>query len=282
MSFTVGFSSLAESVPSVAYRTNTLKDAAQAAGINLIVRDNDMDDVRAMQNVQEFAEMGVDVAIIFHIHERLGDDMRKVLLKEQIPIIAVDIPIRLTTYFGANNAQAGQITGDALGDWIENHWQKQLDKILILTDSRVVSIVRDRVATTVSILRARFKVEDDDIFYIDSNSQHDISIQRTTEVFHRWHADARIAVIGVNDESALGALEAVYRLGRQQTTILSGQGASEAAVAKVQIPTSPFISTVDYHLGEYGSQLINLAQRIYNGEKVPPMNYIDHQIITKR
>lgn len=73
-----------------------------------------MDNDRALANIQEFAERRVNLCISYHVDERYNAQFWQILFKAQIPTIAVDIPMPLATYFGVNNAQAGQLAGQAL------------------------------------------------------------------------------------------------------------------------------------------------------------------------
>ncbi|MBO0222814.1 hypothetical protein J0689_26400, partial [Vibrio parahaemolyticus] len=46
--------------------------------------------------------------------------------------IAIEIPHRGATYFGANNHQAGLIAGKALGRWAREHWPEGAEQVLVL------------------------------------------------------------------------------------------------------------------------------------------------------
>lgn len=71
--YTIGYTSLCESMPSVAFRTQTIRDAAAAhPEVNLIVADNNLNDQQALANAASFAEKPIDLAIMFHINETIG------------------------------------------------------------------------------------------------------------------------------------------------------------------------------------------------------------------
>jgi ABC-type sugar transport system substrate-binding protein len=88
--FTIGFSNLSERhIFAVIVREGLQITAAQYPDVTVLARDNDYDSERALANAREFAEMGVDLAIIFHIDERVGSTMRATLQQHRaIPIIA--------------------------------------------------------------------------------------------------------------------------------------------------------------------------------------------------
>jgi ribose transport system substrate-binding protein len=280
--YTIGFSSLDESMPSVAYRRETLEQAAaHHPNLKLIVRDNDLNDDKALANAEEFAAIPVDLAIIFHVNERLGPRLGAIFLKKQIPVIAVDVPIPMTTFFGVNNQQAGTLAGGALARWIAANWDNQVDKILVLTEPRSIGIVRERIDYAVKALVAKVPINASNILYLDGASDRTISAQRSEEVLERWRDYGRIAIITVNDDGAHGALDAARRLGLEDHIAVAGQGADAEARAEIRNPASRLIASTDYHMGQYGPRLIDLSLRMLSGERVPYMNFIEHQCVSK-
>lgn len=280
-SYTIGFSNLSEALPSAAYRRETLEAAAAQAGVTLVVRDNDLDDECALANAEEFASLPVDLAIIFQINERLGPRLGAILSKQRIPTIAVDIPIPMTPFFGANNAQAGTLAGEALAYWIASNWDNQVDKVLVVTELRITGVMRDRIDYAVKALTAGVPVNSGDIFYVDGSSNRTQAAWRTLEVLERWTEYERIAVIAINDDSALGVLDAARSLGREQHIAIVGQGADADARAEIDNPDSRFIASTDYHMEEYGPRLIDLSLRVLAGERIPAQNFINHHCISK-
>ncbi|MEO0563634.1 MAG: substrate-binding domain-containing protein, partial [Chloroflexota bacterium] len=248
--FTIGYSALGLSIPVVKLITESLIAAAEEhpADIELLVRDNALDDDRALENVQFFVESDVDLAIIYHINERIGPEFYRMLVPR--PIIAVDIPIPLARYFGANNALAGELIGEALANWVVENWDSQVDRVLVLTDSRVVSVVRERVDSAVRSLREVISVEDQNIMYLDGGTTFDVSYERTKEVLERWTNAQRIVVFGVNDDMVLGAYQAAADMGRENNVILGGQGADEQFRQHITLPNPRVVASTDFQFSQ--------------------------------
>jgi len=282
MSYTIGFSNLAESIPSCAYRRQTLEAAAlQYPDLHLVLRDNDLNDEKALANVEEFARLPVDLAIIFHINERLGSVLSQPLMKKSIPIIAVDVPILFTTYFGANNQRAGWLAGESLGQWISANWNGEIDRVLATAESRVTSIVRQRLDYALKALAEHASYDANRVLFMECGSNRTTAAQRAYEVLQGWPDSRRIAVIGINDDSALGVLDAARVLGREADVAISGQGADAAVREEMRRPNSPFIASTDFRMSDYGPRLIDLAVRILSGERVPSQNFIEHICVTQ-
>jgi ribose transport system substrate-binding protein len=281
--YTVGYSSLAESMPSVAFRTEMLRAAAaEHPHLRLIVRDNDLDDDKARAHVREFADVPVDLAVIFHVNERIGAELGTPLLNKRIPTIAVDIPIPRTFYLGINNQEAGWLAGDELGRWIVENWGGQIDKALVLTDVRTLSIVRERTGYALKALMSHIQLADENVMYADGGHTRETAAISVQPVLKRWQDYSRIAIIALNDDTALGALDTARQLGMEEQIAVIGQDAQMIARDEIMLPNSHFIASTNYHLEAYGPRIIDLAVRILAGESVPRINYIPVTCFSKQ
>jgi ribose transport system substrate-binding protein len=270
----IGFSNLTEESPfAVTVREGLQAAAARYPDLELMIRDNAMDDQRALANAQEFADLPVDLAIVFHINQSVGAQIGALLRSKRIPIIAIDIPIVLATYFGVNNHEAGVIAGKKLTEWIQAHWNGQVDKVLVLIEPRVHAVL-PRVADAVSTLQAAVHINANDVFYLDCGNDRRLTIERVIPILDQWSMYHRIAVVGFNEDSTIGILEAARRCNRESDVIVVGQGADKAAVEALRAPNSRLIATTGYRPDTYGPQLIDLSRRILHSEKVPAENFV--------
>lgn len=88
-------------------------------------------------------------------------------------------------------------------------------------------------------------------------------------------------ISGLNDQAALGALQAVRAAGREPDVALVGQNASEEGRRELRNPRSRFVASIAYFPERYGSQVIRLAQSILNREPVPPAVYTEHIVLDR-
>ncbi len=279
--FRIGFSNLSRSNTFAQTVQASLEQAAaRYSDIELIIRDNDFSDERALANVQEFATLQVDVAIIYHVGERIGPTLNSTLFRQKIPVIAVDIPLSpWTPYFGVNNKESGIMAGSALANWVHDNWDGKLDKLLVMAESRVLDFVRQRIDFAVSAVTEKLAVPSDHIFYLDGDNNRLPSYERSSPILKRWPEFRRIGVIGFNDESALGVLDAARELGREEDMVLVGQGGNLAAEEFSRAHTR-FIASTAYYPEQYGPRLIDLALRLRRGEKIPRENFTEHICLT--
>jgi len=114
---------------------------------------------------------------------------------------------------------------------------------------------------------------------LEAGNNREPSAQAVNNILHRWPDVHRIAVIGFNDETAAGALDAARDLGRDNDIIAVGQGGNLIA-EELGRPNPRMVASVTYHPELYGQQLMALAMRMLANERVARENYIDHEPLT--
>ncbi len=53
-------------------------------------------------------------------------------------------------------------------------------------------------------------------------------------------------------------------------------------MAEIRRERSPLIGTVSHETSSYGPSLINLGLQLLRGQTVPPYNYVEHKIMTRK
>ena len=135
--YRIGFANLTERMPfALQVRLGLEQAAAAQKNIELLIRDNDLDRRRALENVDWFIAQDVDLVIEFQIDAEAGNIIMDRFRQAEIPVIAVDIPLPGAIFFGADNYRAGYLAGEGLGRWIRAHWGGSFDLLLGLVDAR--------------------------------------------------------------------------------------------------------------------------------------------------
>ena len=274
--YTIGFSNLDEENPfTVTVRRNLQAAVAKHPNIRLIVRNNALHTPTAKQHAQEFADVPVDLAIIFHIDERAGMEITNPLRRRGIPIVSIDIPIMLTTFFGINTQQAGTVAGDALAEWVQRHWDGKLDIILVMTEYRVLDVFQQRFDYAVKAIQDRLGADQGQVMEVDNGGERSVTAERVGTLLNTgWKGQNRIAVVCMNDKIAAGVLDAVRQLGcEERVAVLSFDGTA-VALEEFRKPHSRLIVSPSFRADLYGTGLLTLAERILSGERVPTQNYV--------
>jgi ABC-type sugar transport system substrate-binding protein len=266
----IGFSNLEErSDYAIAVRESLEAACRKHPNIELICRDNDWDDGRALENARFFAEQEVDLAIIYHINEQLGPQIQSTLMP--IPIICIDIPISLTTYVGIDNEGMGQQLGDSLRKWVNQNWQGQEALVIGLIDSRV-RFAQPRVLVALDELKKSDLSAMSSIF-LDMRYNRDKNIETIAEVIQR-EADGqrKIIFVAYNGESATCALEVIQS--QRVEGIIATQGMTSDEAELVQDRTSPLIMGTISHPDQYGELLVDVALKRVRRERVASSYYV--------
>ena len=281
--YKIGFGNLSEKIIFAQQVRESLEEAAiKAKNVELLYRDNDLDRQTALENVDWFVAQQVDLVIEYHIDAKAGNVIMDKLNQANIPAIAVDIPFPGATFYGANNYRAGYIAGEGLGRWIKQKWQGQLDVLLKLESSQVGPVVDARLQGQQEGLEAVIgALSEDQIIAIDNHVVADDVEAVISNLLPQLNHRNKIGIIGLNDETALGALAAFEKVGFLDRVVAVGQGADLHAIEALLRPNYPFIGSTRYAPENYGKQLLDLAIKILRDEPVPPAVYKEHIFITK-
>ncbi len=252
--YKVGFANLDEqSEYAVLVRESLEREVAKHDDIELICRDNALNDDRAQQNAHEFAEMGVDAVVMYHINENIGNLLRSILMP--IPTICIDIPIPFTPYVGIDNDEMGTLASEALQLWIEDNWGGTLHKVLGLIDSRV-RFAQSRVTKVVDTMKETFGAKNTvSSLYLDMRYDRDENHRIVHDVLTDWREEDHIAIINYNDSSALAALEAVENLGLGDSTVFVIQGLTVDMINTLVPGPIPVLGTRSFP-EKYGETLL--------------------------
>ncbi|NJM40869.1 MAG: substrate-binding domain-containing protein [Anaerolineae bacterium] len=277
----IGFANLTEDQDFSAKVRQSVERAAQALGnIELVLADNASDPHMALQNGRRMLEANLDLLIEYQQDERTNYMLMDMFRADDMPVIAVDIPMPGAVYFGADNYRAGRMAGEAAAAWITKHWGGKLDKIVCLEQRESGSIPAARIQGTLVTLRNVINVKDNDVVYCDTHGMLDESRTAATNALRNIPWGKKVLFIGINANSALGALEAAEVLGRQSCTAVVSQNASRRVRSELRRNNPMLIGAVDYFPEAYGDRIMQLAVGLLSDRPVPPATYTDHALIT--
>jgi ribose transport system substrate-binding protein len=260
--------------------SESLLRATTAEGIELISLDNRYNPKIAQRNTDLLVREKVDLVIEFQTDEEVAPIVAAKYRAANIPLIAIDIPHPGATYYGANNYEAGLIAGRYLGRWVKEHWQSELDEILLLELPRAGNLPRMRLSgMLVGINMTLPSAKNCRVTHLNGDGRFGESL----EVVHRHlrsSRSSRIAVGAINDPSALGASRAFQEAGRSETCAIMGHNASPEGRAELRQPNTRLLGSVAFFPERYGEDLIRLSLDILNHRPVPPAIFVDHKLIT--
>lgn len=174
---------------------------------------------------------------------------------------------------------AENMAGQAHGKWIKQHWDHQVDYVIVLEEQRAGSLPAARIQWQISGLEeSNGRIPSDALICVDSGNAAQTTYAHVSPVLATLPAHSRIAFICFNDDAVIDALQAV-REHKLPNTVIVGQGADRQIRAEIRDPHSPVIGSTAFFPEQYGERLIELALKILNGLPVPPAVYMKHHFI---
>src|SRR4051812_32097192 len=260
--------------------TSGLERAAQAEGIELISLDNRYSAKIAQRNADLLVREKVDLAIEFQTDETIAPIVAAKYRDAGIPMIAIDIPHPGATYYGANNYEAGLIGGRYLGRWAKEHWNSEVDEIIMLELPRAGNLPQMRLTgMLVGINLALPNAKNCRITHLNGDGEMAPSFEVVRR--HLRASRSRRTLVGtINDVSAIGALRAFEEAGRGDACAVMGQNASPEGRAEMRRTNTRLIGSVAFFPERYGPDLVRVSLDILNKKPVPPAVFVDHKLVT--
>ena len=260
--------------------TESLERAAREEGIELIALDNRYSPKIAQRNADLLVREKVDLAIEFQTDETIAPIVAAKYRDAGIPMIAIDIPHPGATYYGANNYEAGLIGGRYLGRWAKEHWDSEVDEIVMLELPRAGNLPQMRLTgMLVGINLALSNAKNCRVTHLNGDGEMGPSFEVVRR--HLRVSRSRSILLGaINDVSAIGALRAFEEAGRTESCAIMGQNASPEGRAEIRKANTRLIGSVAFFPEHYGPDLVKLSLDILNKKAVPPAVFVDHKLVT--
>ncbi|MCB1499371.1 MAG: sugar ABC transporter substrate-binding protein [Bauldia sp.] len=255
---------------------------AEAAGIELVIADNNLDGATALTNAESFINRNVDYVIEFQTDANFGATIMQKMDDADIKVTAIDIPMPGSTFFGANNPKSGYMGGVYLGQAAIKKFgaDKVKEGYFILGDlpqSGAVPAMRTG-GQLAGFLAAVEGFPEDHVITIDTKNTLEESFAQTNNVLGRIPEGVPIMTTAINDQATTGTIRAVKQAGREADLIAVGMGADELATMMAE-PT--FVASVGYFPERYGNFLVPMALAELSGIDLPPTVLMTHVMVDK-
>ncbi len=284
--YKIGFANIAEMVELQVTVKESVEKAAEAAGVELVYMNNNLDGATAVQNADNMVQQEIDGFIEFNIDESVGPTIKGIMDDAGVPIIAVDIAIEGCTFFGANNETAGIVGGERLGEVAMERWGEAPEILLLVYDSTSGESPMKRVTCMPEGLRKTFPdFPEENIYMVDSGIDA-ATAQKAVSDFLSAHPEAtRIAIGCYHDVAATSTLAAIETAGREADCIMVSEneyGYLDYIKANPEAPENEcWVGGVAFFFTQYGDYLIPAMIDILDGKDVGDTIYVNHEVITR-
>ena len=256
--------------------------AKQAGNIDLVTMNNHLDGQTALSNADNFIVQGVKGVIEFQTDEQFGLAIMDKFNAEKIPVIAIDIPMKGATFFGVNNTLAGKMSGEGLGNWIKKNWDGKVDALIMLELPQSGPVPAQRLKGERDGLESIVgKIDESKVKHLDSKNTLEEAHRLVTDALSTLPDAHHIAVVTINDDTALGAIGAAEAANRKKDIAVGAVDGSDRGREELRKPDSPLVGSTASFPEKYGDKLIPLMLKALNGEKLPPEVYTDHVFLTR-
>lgn len=282
-SYKIGFANLTEDIVfTKLVREGMEKAAAEAGNVELVFADNKLDGATALANAENFIAQGVDGVVEFQTDEAFGNVIMAKFRENNIPVIAIDIPMPGATFFGADNYLAGQLAGAAAADWVNANWEGQVDAILMLELPQSGPVPAARMQGMLDSLQGGLTtpVAEDKVLRLDSKNTQEEAFKVTSDILPSLPDAKHIVAVSINDGTGLGAIAAAEAAGRADQIIVVGQNADPSGQEEMVKENSRYLGATAYFPELYGFKIIPAMLDLLECRAVPPSVYVDHVFIS--
>jgi len=281
--YKIGFANLTEDIPFAVRVREGIEKAAKAAGnVDLVTADNKLDGATALSNADNFITQGVDGVIEFQTDAKFGKVIMGKFKAKNVPVIAIDIPMEGATFFGVNNPLAGKLAGAGLGKWIKEHWNGSVDALVMLELPQSGPVPAARLKGQRDGLESVIgPIPETKVKHLDSKNTLEEARKLMADTLTTLPGAHHIAVVCINDDTALGAIAAAEAAGRRDDIASVAVDGSDRGRGELRKPGSPHKGTTASFPEKYGDKIIPAMIKKLEGGTLPEAFYTDHVFLTK-
>ena len=285
---TMGFSQIGAESEWRTANTESIKQAAKDAGINLQFSDAQQKQENQIKAIRSFIAQGVDIIAFVPIVETGWDTVLKEAKDAKIPVIVVDRDVKLSddSLYVAKIGTDSVKEGNNVFKWIDEYMAKEKKTPRDGGSQYNVVILEGTVGSSVAIRRqegfkdAMTKAADAGKYNILASQTGEFTRQKGQEVmesFLKSYGPKIDILFAHNDDMALGAIQAIEKAGLKpgkDITIISIDGVKGMFQAMIDGKAN---CTVECNPLQ-GPLLMETAKKILAGEKVEKLVYVDEGV----
>ena len=245
------------------------ENACAAKGWELVYVDNNSDGAQAVMNAEILVQNDVDFIVNLNVDQSVAGTIVDIVNEADIPMLAVDIAMGETPFFGCNSAAIGDLTGEYAVEWIKENWGGELDYVVCFTAIASGDEVQKRARNAVEVLK-NSDITIGEVVEIEAQNDTAVAQQRFAD-FLTAHPDAKkIACFTINENPATGAMAAGETAGRTADFRIFSCGVGSQFVDpmyEAQGDTS-WVSSIAVFPELYGEQICQIVEDYFNGTEL--------------
>ncbi len=248
-----------------------MQSIAKKEGWSSVILSNQHSPSISLSNAQVFILDKCNVVVEGPVPESTDPVIAAKLAAAKIPVITFDITQKGWYFVGINNSLAGVEGGKALGQVIKSKWDCKLDEV-VASGLPVVGIIdTERTGGMVTgIMKVCPNITKSQTIEFDGDGEVSASSTQARALLAAHPTWTKIAVVGINDDGVVGALEAAEQLGRAKDIIGWGQSGDLDTGANVD---PHLLGSVFYFLEGYPEWAVPLLKEMAAGHAPAVADY---------
>jgi ribose transport system substrate-binding protein len=249
-----------------------LKTEAARNGYELLITAADFDLGKQSSQIEDFITRRVDAIIVCPVDSRGIGPAIKRANEAKIPVFTADIAAQegeVVCHIASDNVAGGRLAGEYLAKILNGKGT------IAIIDQPTVTSVLDRVQGFREAI-AKFP-EMQIVAAVNGEGLHDKAMQVASDILQA-HPDLN-GVFGINDDSALGTLDAVQQFKREGLVII-GYDATPPAVDAITKDTALKADVIQYPK-KIGESTIAQIRIYFSGSEVPKLVPVEVGIVDK-
>ncbi len=213
--------------------------------------------------MEDFVSKKVDLVTIVPIDSTAAEAEGKLVTAAKMPLITVDIAITKdvgqVAHIASDNHEGGELAAKKMADLLGGKGE-----VVVIDNPAIVSVVDREKGFAAKLAEIAPGIK---IAASQSGDSKREKAQSVAEDLLQAHPNVT-GIFAVNDEMALGALQAVIAAGRNDKVSIIGFDASSEGVAEIAKGTSAFKASVAQDPEQIGRIVTRTALSVLKGEKV--------------
>ncbi len=249
-----------------------LKTEAAKYGYELLITAADFDLGKQSSQIEDFITRRVDAIIVCPVDSRGIGPAIKRANEAKIPVFTADIAAQegeVVCHIASDNVAGGRLAGEFLAKALNGK-----GKIAIIDQPTITSVL-DRVQGFREAI-AKFS-EMQIVAAVNGEGVRDKALQVAADILQA-HPDLN-GVFGINDDSALGTLDAVQQF-KREGLIIVGYDATPPAVDAIMKDTALKADVIQYPK-KIGEHTITQIKAHFSGNTVPKLVPVEVGIVDK-
>jgi ribose transport system substrate-binding protein len=249
-----------------------MREAAAEMGIRLLVQSAEKDLSAQTAQIENFIVRGVEAVVACPVDSRGIAQVLGRARAEGVAVFTADIAaegVEVVSHVASDNVQGGRLAGEFLAGLLEG------EGAVAVVDHPEVTSVQDRVAGFLAVVDAAPGLTL--AARPSALGRRDMALDVATNMLQA-HPEIR-GIFAINDETALGVLQALQALGRADVVVVGYDAIPEARDAIRS--GGPLKADVVQHPRAMGRQVIETVAAHLRGETVPALQAVEVGMLTR-